>query len=252
MMNVTLLMTQAAPAASESFGAIGDWAVSVMNWLGAIGVGLLVLLENLFPPIPSEVILPLAGFTSGLPGSGFTWVEALIWATVGSTVGAYALYGLGAALGHDRTVRLLAALPLVDRKDIEKTIAWFNKNGYWTVFFGRMLPIFRSLISIPAGVEKMQWWKFGLLTFAGSAIWNTIFVYGGYMLGSNWEAIINVADWLKYLVIGVVAIVGIWYIVHKLRQSAKKRKGGVNADLQDPLPQDHPDLNPQLRDGDNA
>lgn len=243
--NLHLAAIQAADTANQSLGAIGDWAVSVMNWLGAIGVGLLILLENLFPPIPSEVILPLAGFTAGLPDGGFTWVEALIWATIGSTVGAFALYGVGAALGHDRTVRLLAALPLVDRKDIEKTIAWFNKHGYWTVFFGRMLPIFRSLISIPAGVERMNWWKFGLLTFLGSAIWNTLFVYGGYVLGSNWEAIINVADWLKYVVVALVAIVVIWYVVHKVRQSIRKRRGGGNTDLEDPLPEDHPELHPK-------
>lgn len=229
-MNLSLLASQAADTGNQSLGVIGDWAVSVMNWLGAIGVGLLVLLENLFPPIPSEVILPLAGFTSGLPGSEFTWVEALIWATIGSIIGAYALYGVGMALGHDRTVRLLAALPLVERKDIERTIAWFNKHGYWTVFFGRMLPIFRSLISIPAGVERMSWWKFGLLTLAGSAIWNTLFVYGGYVLGSNWEAIIGVADWLKYLVVALVVIALVWFIVHKVRSRKRSGSTAITAD----------------------
>lgn len=198
------------------FGVIGDWAVAVMNALGAPGVGLLVLLENLFPPIPSEVILPLAGFAAGTPQGAFSWVSAAIWATAGSVLGAYALYGLGAWWGHDRTVRLLGALPLVDPEDIDKTIAWFNRHGKWTVFLGRMLPIFRSLISIPAGIERMNMLWFGLLTLAGSAIWNTIFVYGGYLLGDNWQVLEQAAGWLQYLVIATVALAIIVFVVYKL------------------------------------
>lgn len=202
---------------------IGDWAVSVMNFLGAPGVAILVFLENLFPPIPSEIILPLAGFTAGSPEGQFTWQSALIWATVGSVLGAYALYGLGAWLGHERTVKLLSMLPLVDRDDIDKTIGWFHKHGYWTVFIGRMIPIFRSLISIPAGVERMSWWKFGLLTLAGSGIWNSIFVYGGYALGSNWGVLDEVAGWLQYVVIFAVIALVLWYIVHKIVQARRER-----------------------------
>lgn len=209
---------------SSAFGAIGDWAVSLMNFLGAPGVALLVFLENIFPPIPSEIVLPLAGFTAGTPDGQFTWVEALTWATAGSVTGAYALYGLGAWLGHSRTVKLLNMLPLVDIEDIEKTISWFNKHGYWTVFFGRMIPIFRSLISIPAGVERMSWWKFGLFTLAGSAVWNTIFVYGGFALGSNWHVLDQVAGWVQYVVIALVLGVIIWYVVHKLLQARRARR----------------------------
>ncbi|WP_225735741.1 DedA family protein [Gulosibacter chungangensis] len=223
MTSLTTVLSQSATEPS-AFGAIGDWAVSLMNFLGAPGVALLVFLENLFPPIPSEIILPLAGFTAGSAAGQFTWVAALIWATAGSVLGAYALYGLGAWLGHDRTVKLLSMLPLVDRDDIDKTIGWFNKHGYWTVFFGRMVPIFRSLISIPAGVERMSWWKFGLLTLCGSAIWNTIFVYGGFALGSNWEVLEQAAGWFQYIVIAVVASVILWYIVHKIRKARREHQ----------------------------
>lgn len=207
----------------SAFGAIGEWTVAVMNFLGAPGVGLLVLLENLFPPIPSEIILPLAGFTAGTADGQFTWATALIWATVGSVVGAYCLYGLGAWLGHDRTVSLLTKLPFVDRDEIEKTIAWFNKHGYWTVFFGRMLPIFRSLISIPAGIARMSWWRFGVFTLLGSAIWNTIFVYGGYLLGSNWQVLESVAGWLQYAVLAALAIAVIWFVIYKVRKTHREK-----------------------------
>ncbi|MDJ1372567.1 DedA family protein [Gulosibacter molinativorax] len=223
-MHTILALAAQSTNNTSAFGAIGDWAISIMNFLGAPGVAFLVFLENLFPPIPSEVILPLAGFTAGSPDGQFTWVEALIWATAGSVIGAYALYGLGAWLGHARTVWLLGKLPLVDENDIKKTIAWFNKYGYWTVFLGRMIPIFRSLISIPAGIERMSWWRFGIFTFLGSAIWNTIFVYGGYALGSNWGVLEQAAGWLQYLVIAVVAALVIWYIVHKIVQARKSKR----------------------------
>lgn len=223
MHTIVAPFTQTANETS-ALGAIGDWAVSIMNFLGAPGVALLVFLENLFPPIPSEIILPLAGFTAGSPAGQFTWVEALVWATAGSVIGAFALYGLGVWLGHDRTVKLLSMLPLVDREDIDKTIGWFNKHGYWTVFLGRMIPIFRSLISIPAGVERMSWWKFGLFTLAGSAIWNTIFVYGGFVLGANWVVLEEAAGWLQYVVIFAVVAIAIWYIVHKIIQARRERR----------------------------
>ena len=211
-------------ASTSAFGAIGDWAVSIMNFLGAPGVGFLVLAENLFPPIPSEVILPLAGFTAGSPNAGFTWPEALIWATVGSVLGAYCLYGLGALLGHDRTVKILTWLPLVDRDEIDATIGWFNRHGEWAVFLGRMIPIFRSLISLPAGVERMNMLKFGLLTFAGSAIWNTIFVYGGFLLGENWHVLEDAAGWVQYAVIAVVSALIVWYLIYKFRKWQRQRR----------------------------
>ncbi|SJM52998.1 DedA protein [Gulosibacter sp. 10] len=213
----------AASGDGSAFGTIGEWAVSIMNLLGAPGVGLMVLLENLFPPIPSEIVLPLAGFAAGAPEAEFTWVAALLWATAGSVVGAYALYGLGAWLGHERTVRILAALPLVDREDIDRTIAWFNRHGYWTVFLGRMIPIFRSLISLPAGVERMSWWRFGLFTLAGSAIWNTVFVYGGFLLGANWQVLEEAAGWFQYVVIAAVLAVVVGYVVLKLVQRRRSR-----------------------------
>ncbi|WP_235829214.1 DedA family protein [Gulosibacter macacae] len=229
---------------TSTFGVIGDWAVAVMNWLGAPGIGLLVLAENLFPPIPSEVILPLGGFAAASPNAAFGWIEAVLWATAGSVIGAYLLYGLGAWLGHDRTVKLLSMLPLVDVDDIDRTIKWFNKYGYWTVLFGRMIPIFRSLISIPAGVERMSWWRFGLLTLIGSSVWNTIFVYGGFVLGENWTALESAAGWLQRIVIAVVVLVVVVYVVIKTRKWLRQRREGKDQTENRPHPEAAVDGNP--------
>ena len=199
-----------ADATGGLFGVISAWALSLMNTIGAPGAGLAVFLENVFPPIPSEIILPLAG-VAAQQGSYTVW-EALFWTTAGSVFGAYFLYGLGRWLGHDRTVWLARKLPFIDEDDIVKTIAWFRKHGGRAVFFGRMLPIFRSFISIPAGIEKMPPLKFGLLTLAGSALWNTLFVVAGYLLGTRWTEILVVADSLKYLVYAILVALIVWFI----------------------------------------
>ncbi len=120
-----------------------------MDKLGAPGAGLAIALENLFPPLPSEVILPLAGFTAAQ--GRMSLVAALVWTTVGSVVGALALYGIGALIGRDRIRAIVARLPLVKLADLDRTEAWFARHGTKAVFFGRMIPIFRSLISVPAG-----------------------------------------------------------------------------------------------------
>lgn len=190
-----------------------------METIGAPGAAIAIAAENLFPPIPSEVILPLAGFTAAQ--GGFSLAEALIWTTVGSVVGALALYTLGRLLGHDRMVWLADKMPLVRSSDIGKTVAWFDRHGSKAVLFGRMLPIFRSLISIPAGIERMPVWKFGLLTLIGSAVWNAIFVVLGFTLGRNWELIEPWADTLQWVVIGAVVLVVVWWVVKRIIENRR-------------------------------
>src|SRR5687767_12840974 len=130
-----------------------DWVTDLMHTAGAPGAALAIALENLFPPLPSEVILPLAGFTAAQ--GRMSLVAALVCTTLGSVIGALALYGIGAAVGRDRVRAVVAKLPLVKLEDLDRTEAWFLKHGTKAVFFGRMIPIFRSLISVPAGVERM-------------------------------------------------------------------------------------------------
>ncbi|SNT11258.1 membrane protein DedA, SNARE-associated domain [Streptosporangium subroseum] len=203
---------------------IAGWAINLMETLGAPGAGLAIALENLFPPLPSEVILPLAGFTAS-KGS-MSLFDAVLWTTLGSVIGALVLYGLGALLGRDRVVAIAAKLPLVKVSDIEKTEAWFAKHGRKTVFFGRMIPIFRSLISIPAGVERMPIMTFTLLTTLGSLIWNTAFVMAGYMLGENWSLVENYMGIVSKVVLGIVVLAVVAFVVIRLRD---QRKGKYHA-----------------------
>lgn len=208
--------TSTGGADQSALGTFGQWAIDVMGMLGAPGIGVLVAAENLFPPIPSEVILPLGGFAA--QRGEFTVIEAIAWATLGSVVGAFLLYGLGRLLGHDRMVWLADKIPLVDSNDITKTVTWFARHGTKAVFFGRMLPIFRSLISIPAGIEKMPMLTFGLLTTAGSLIWNTIFVMAGFFLGSQWDVVLEYADVFQNVIIVLVVLAVIWWVASKVRK----------------------------------
>ncbi|MEU7745581.1 DedA family protein [Nonomuraea sp. NPDC049158] len=197
-----------------------EWLIALMETLGAPGAGLAIALENLFPPLPSEVILPMAGFTASR--GEMDLLEVLVWTTAGSVFGALALYWVGALLGRHRTLAIAAKLPLVKVSDIEKTEAWFLKHGKKTVFFGRMVPIFRSLISIPAGVERMPLLTFTLLTTAGSLIWNTVFVLAGYYLGENWSLVESYVGVGTNVVIGIVVLAVLVFIGVRV---AERRKG---------------------------
>lgn len=211
---VPLFLLATDPSTTELTG-IADWAVQFMERLGAPGAGLLIALENVFPPLPSEVILPLAGFTASR-GDFQLW-EALVWTTLGSVIGAMILYAIGAALGMQRTVAIAERIPLIQTSDIDKTVAWFHKHGTKAVFFGRMLPIFRSLISIPAGIERMPIPTFLALTLVGSLIWNSIFVIAGYQLGENWHRVEQYAELFQYLVIALVGLAVLYFIVRRVR-----------------------------------
>jgi membrane protein DedA with SNARE-associated domain len=191
-----------------------------METLGAPGAGLAIALENLFPPLPSEVILPLSGFTASR--GEMDLLDVLVCTTLGSVIGALALYWVGALLGRERTLAIAAKLPLVKPSDIEKTEAWFLKHGRKTVFFGRMIPIFRSLISVPAGVERMPLVPFTLLTATGSLIWNTIFVMAGYLLGENWSLVEAYVGVGSKVVLGLVVLALVVFVGVRL---AERRKG---------------------------
>ncbi|MEU2564922.1 DedA family protein [Streptomyces longispororuber] len=190
-----------------------------MDSLGAAGAGAAVALENLFPPLPSEVILPLAGFAASQ--GKFSLLAALLWTTAGSVVGALALYAIGALLGRDRTIAIAARLPLVKTSDIEKTEAWFTRHGTKAVFFGRMVPIFRSMISIPAGIERMPLPVFLGLTTAGSFIWNGVFVLVGHALGSRWHEVTDLVGLYSKAVLIVVALVVLVFVVVRIRTAGR-------------------------------
>lgn len=204
---------------------IVEWAVSTMDRFGGPGVALLIFLENIFPPIPSEVVLPLAGVTAAGPNN--TYIEMLFFSVVGSVTGAWLLYGLGRALGPERLRALFIRLPLLNVHDYDKTVEWMDKHGTKGVFFGRMVPGVRSLVSIPAGLYAMPIVKFTLLTAAGSTIWNTIFVTFGYTLGSNWRVIEPYTQALSYAVYLIIAVLLVWWLVKLIRREKRRRELGL-------------------------
>jgi membrane protein DedA with SNARE-associated domain len=196
-------------------GIVG-WAIRIMETLGAPGAGLAVALENLFPPIPSELILPLAGFTASR--GDMSLVGAIVWTTLGSVAGALVLYAVGALLGRDRTRAIAARLPLVKLSDIDRTEAWFARHGAKAVFFGRMVPLFRSFISIPAGIERMPMTTFLAFTALGSLIWNLIFVLAGYQLGENWRRVQDIVGVYQMVVVAAVLLAVAAFVAVRLRR----------------------------------
>lgn len=209
------------------FDSIVNWIISLMETLGAPGVGIAIFLENVFPPIPSEVVLPLAGFTASV-GTINVWA-AFIWATVGSVAGAYVLYYIGAAIGAQRLRRVAEWMWLVEPEDVDKSLAWFDKYGQWSIFFGRLLPGVRSLISIPAGIDRMNLVTFGLFSLAGSALWNAILIYLGFVLGENWEQVGVVIDEYSVIVKIVLGLAVAALLFFLIRRQRKRKKQGKPA-----------------------
>lgn len=210
----------AAPA-----GGLAGWAVDLMDRLGGPGAALIVGLDNLFPPIPSELVLPLAGFSASQ--GAFTFSEALFWTTLGSVVGALIVYTAGALLGRERVRAVMVRVPLLKPTDFDRSEAWFARHGTKAVFFGRMVPLFRSVISLPAGVERMPLLTFLALTTTGSLIWNTIFVTAGYQLGTRWHVVEGYAGVFQRIVVVAVVLAVVTFVVVRLRARAAARRASA-------------------------
>ena len=205
--------------------SIIDWIVNLMEVLGAPGVGIAILLENLFPPIPSEVVLPLAGFT--VAQGSLNFLSVFIWSVVGSVVGAYILYGVGAWLGLARLRAIADWMWLVKASDVGAAMNFFNKYGKPSIFFGRLIPGVRSLISIPAGLDRMHLVTFGLWTTLGSGIWNAILIYLGFILGENWEKATGYADTYSNVIYAILALIVLGFLVFFIRRAIKERSAGA-------------------------
>jgi len=189
--------------------AITDWVTDVVHTLGYLGVAFLVALENLFPPIPSELVLPLAGFTAAQGAENV--VVMVIAATLGSMVGAWALYYIAAGIGEQRVRALIdrhGRLLRLDGDDLDRAQAWFERRGATAVLIGRCVPLIRSLVSLPAGFNRMPIVRFSAFTLIGSLVWNAGLIGAGYALGDQWH---KVGDWVGYLqyvvIVAVVAAV---------------------------------------------
>jgi membrane protein DedA with SNARE-associated domain len=197
-----------------------DWIVEVMRTIGAPGVGVATALETVFPPVPSEVVLPLAGYTASAGHYGL--LAAILWATAGSLVGAYVLYAAGALWGVERLCRVADRLPLVHREDVDRAVAWFRSHGRSAIFVGRLVPGVRSLISIPAGIDRMPLVQFTAYTTAGSLLWNTLLIGAGYELGAQWhvvERFVGEASNVIYVLLAALVVV----LVVRRRRSQRRR-----------------------------
>lgn len=186
---------------------MANWIIEMMELYGYVGVFFMIALENLFPPIPSEVILLFGGFMTTY--TNLQVLGVIITATTGSVIGAIILYRVGFIFSVDRlevAVDRWGAVLRLTKEDLHRASDWFEKYGYWAVLFGRMVPLVRSLISIPAGMSKMTFWVFLLFTMIGTIIWNTILVFLGAFLGASWQDILRLLEvysFIVYILIGI-------------------------------------------------
>ncbi|EAD1235566.1 DedA family protein [Listeria monocytogenes] len=191
------------------------WITSIMADFGYLGIFVLIMVENLFPPIPSEIILTFGGFMTTV--TSLNVVMVIIVATLGSVVGAILLYKVASYFGKERLTKIVLKYGRILRlkeSDIERAESFFLKYGSWAVFLCRMIPLIRSLISIPAGMTKMKMSRFLILTTAGSLLWNTVLIGLGAVLGESWNEIVVFMDSFStiiYSVIAILVVVGLGY-----------------------------------------
>jgi membrane protein DedA with SNARE-associated domain len=201
-----------------------NWATDIVEQLGYIGVAMLVAIENLFPPIPSEVVLGLAGYTASRGDASV--IGMIIAATIGSVVGAWVLYGLSAAVGP---VRLRAIVIRYGNwigfgeTDLDRAEAWFDRRSRSAVLLCRCVPLLRSLISIPAGFRRMPLGTFTLFTLIGSLIWNTILITTGYLLAEQWEKLLDYTEPFQTLVMIGIGVLVVALVVRKVVLTKRTR-----------------------------
>lgn len=204
-MVVTVAATTSGTAAAVEAGGLTGFVLDVVRAIGEVGVALLVLVENIVPPIPSEVVLPFAG---ALVADGhFTFVGVLAASTAGSVLGAVVLYELGRRVGPQRVAAGLAKVPLVRRSDVDEAAEWFRRHGRVAVLSGRLVPGVRSVISIPAGAQRMPRGQFLLLTTLGTAGWNALLIGAGLLLGQRWQTVGRYTQWIDVALWGLLGLV---------------------------------------------
>lgn len=203
-----------------------EFIISLMGQFGYFGVFFLIALENVFPPIPSEVILLFGGFMTTYTSLNIALM--VVAATLGSLLGAIVLYYIGKILNKERLKKIVSGkvgkVLRLKEKDIDMADHWFDTKGNKTVFFCRFIPIVRSLISIPAGMSEMPMAKFLLYTTVGSAIWNTVLIVIGNRVGENWESILGVFDQYSHIVLILLILIFILFIVWFYTKKQKKKK----------------------------
>lgn len=194
--------------------------LSIMGKYGYIGVFLLIMIENVFPPIPSEVILLFGGFMTTY--TKLNIVGMVVASTLGSIFGAIILYYIGKIFNKDRLKKIISGklgkILRLKVSDIDNADSWFDNKGNKTVFFCRFIPLIRSLISIPAGMSEMSMVKFLLYTLFGSLIWNTVLIIVGSVVGENWTKIVGILDTYSHIVViilFIIVVIGIYFFYRK-------------------------------------
>ncbi|MEV8337606.1 DedA family protein [Leucobacter sp. NPDC077196] len=208
---------------SGDYEGLVGWILNLMETIGELGVGLAVFLETFIPPIPSEALLPGAGFLA-YEGRLDFWL-AWAMATLGALVGAWVWYAIGAAFGRDRTRMVVGKIPLMDHDDFDRAEAFFARWGGTAVLVGRCVPLVRSFISIPAGIERMSIVKFSLYTLLGSGVWNAIWIGLGYGFGPAIKPILE--QWsgvLSDAVIAIVIALFLWFVIARLVRNARRKR----------------------------
>lgn len=184
-----------------------EWITNFMEQFGYMGIFLLIMVENVFPPIPSEVILTFGGFMT--TQSSMNIFGIIVASTLGSVGGAIVLYYIGRVMRVERIERIVekyGKFLRVEKNDVHKANGWFEKYGAWTVFFCRFIPLVRSLISLPAGMSHMNMWLFLGLTILGTTIWNTVLVIIGASVGESWDSIVGYMDIYSNIVYAILAL----------------------------------------------
>ncbi|MFK0403379.1 DedA family protein [Microbacterium sp. NPDC090225] len=214
-------ITPALEASAPAYDGFVGWVLSLIESLGEVGVGIAILIETFVPPIPSEAILPVAGFLAyeGRMSAWGAWAAA----TLGVLVGALIWYAIGAAVGRDRTRRIVGRIPLLDHDDFDKAEAFFARWGGGAVLFGRCVPLVRSFISIPAGIERMPLWKFTLYTLIGSGVWNAIWIGLGFAFGPAIKPVLE--EWsglISNIAVGAIALLVLAFIAARIRRRLRE------------------------------
>jgi membrane protein DedA with SNARE-associated domain len=204
---------------SDIFAYIGTFAVNTISALGYFGVFFLMMLESMVFPIPSELVMPFAGF---LAAKGeFSLALVILFSSLGSIAGSLLSYYIG-KYGGEKAVIKYGRYMLLDETDLKKTEAWFKKSGEKTIFIGRLIPVVRHLISIPAGIGKMDLKKFCIYTLIGATLWNSILAYLGYVLGKNWDKVRQYTEPVSIVVAAALAAGVIFFVVRHIKNKREK------------------------------
>jgi len=189
-----------------------EWVLSIMEKLGYLGIAFLMFLDNVFPPIPSEIIMPSAGYTASK--GELTLIGVIIAGSIGSIAAAMLLYWVGRKVPQPQLFKFIERYGKYLRiqvTDLEKALNWFNKHGHRIVFFGRMIPAVRSLISIPAGMSRMPFAKFMIYSSVGTIIWTSFLAYLGYHFSENQALMTAIMQRMSYFILTIVAIYIAWW-----------------------------------------